>query len=498
MINLVIPAAGAATRLRPLSTSTSKVMVRVNGKPCLDYIIEHARKVADIGEIVIVDGKFDDIRDYCKRRHPDVKFVKQESLDGPRDAIAIGMNELTNDNPVVVWLGDAIILEEVGLENMGRDFLLCKDVDNHSDWCMWDGRTFYNKPHLKVKDGVALVGLYSFSDGKKAREAFNSTDGYDISDALEIYGSFFKVMTNKWYDIGDLPTYYKTCATLLDMKARAFNTMSYDHELGTLTKYPDYHSSHSRQTISDERNWYDSLNDDQLAFVPRVFDTKNKSEIKMSFESGTLLSDLMLYENLPDSAWEYIIDKVFRIKTKYFSERSCNPYFVEDFWERSAEIWISKTRDRLEKGHLSKETTSKISSLATNIHNHTYPIEVMHGDLHFGNILYNQQTDQIKFIDPRGNYGGTTANGDNIYDWAKLAHDLYHGYNAMVSGTHINRVVRSIFLRKLDEYDLPKEDIINGGLVLLATCIPLHYDDPERQQRFIDYVEREVNENHRI
>ena len=37
--NLVIPAAGSATRLKPLSSNISKVMVRVNGKPCLDYIV---------------------------------------------------------------------------------------------------------------------------------------------------------------------------------------------------------------------------------------------------------------------------------------------------------------------------------------------------------------------------------------------------------------------------------------------------------------------------
>ncbi len=62
--NLIIPAAGAATRLRPLSSSTSKVMVRVNGKPCLDYIIEAVNGAVD--EIVVVDGQFTDIRDTVK------------------------------------------------------------------------------------------------------------------------------------------------------------------------------------------------------------------------------------------------------------------------------------------------------------------------------------------------------------------------------------------------------------------------------------------------
>ena len=53
--NLIIPAAGAATRLRPLSSNTSKVMVRVNGKPCLDYIIEAVNgEVDEIMEFLII------------------------------------------------------------------------------------------------------------------------------------------------------------------------------------------------------------------------------------------------------------------------------------------------------------------------------------------------------------------------------------------------------------------------------------------------------------
>lgn len=490
MVNLVIPAAGAATRLRPLSTNTSKVMVRVNGKPCLDYIIEHANKMAKIDEIVVVDGQFNDIREYCSRRHPTVKVVNQPSLDGPRDAISIGMNALNDTNkPVVVWLGDAIILDET--MKLGQDFLLCKDVRNHSDWCMWDGDEFYNKPSHKIKDGVALVGLYSFENGEQASWAFSSTDEYDISHALSLYGKFDKVLTDKWYDIGDLPTYYQTCATLLDMKSREFNRMIYDHDLGTLTKTPDYHNNESVITLQCERLWYKGLTFEQKCFVPRIFDNDSESEITMSFESGTLLSDIMLYENLSASAWEYIIDKLFRIKLNYFSDRCTNQRFKDKFAEQAHEIWDSKTRSRLDDTRLSKKVKVDLWNMACLIARKTYPIQCMHGDLHFGNVLYNQQTDQMKLIDPRGRYGNCVGTeGDNMYDWAKLAHDLYHGYNAMVADVDHNELVKQIFVDKLRQYNLPVKDILDGGLVLLATCIPLHYDDKARQDRFTKYVEK--------
>ena len=491
LVNLVIPAAGSATRLRPLSSNTSKIMVRVNGKPCLDYIVEQASKTADINEIVIVDGAFDDIRRYCSAKHPDIKLVKQGSLNGPRDAIMKGVNELSNPElPLVVWLGDAIILEED--MPFGKDFLLSKEVDNQSAWCMWDGSSFYDKPTVRVDNAVALVGLYSFKSGGRAKEAFNAVDDYDISAALSYYSDSYKrVLTNKWYDIGDLPTYYKTCAELLNLKSRAFNNMEYNQELGVIRKSPDYHNKESIEILKHEKSWYKSISPEQSMFVPRVLE--NEHELVMSYESGTLLSDLMLYEDLSYSAWEYIIDKVFRLKLRFFSDKVSDSCFLREFDELSDTMWVEKTSDRLNDCPYTADTHNTLMEMAADIHAITKPISGMHGDLHFGNILYNQQTDQLKLIDPRGIYADYAGiMGDDIYDWAKLAHDLYHGYNAMVSNVSHNQDVKNIFVNKLREYGLPVEHILAGGLLLIASCVPLHYDDKARQKRFINYVENNV------
>ena len=74
-----------------------------------------------------MDGEYSDIREYCAVKHPKVRFANQPSFDGPRDAISIGMNALKNPlKPVVVWLGDAIILEKD--MPLGTNFLLTKEV----------------------------------------------------------------------------------------------------------------------------------------------------------------------------------------------------------------------------------------------------------------------------------------------------------------------------------------------------------------------------------
>lgn len=504
MINLVIPAAGAATRLRPLSAYTSKAMVRVNGKPCIDYILEQAHRLTEINEVVIVDGKFDDIREYCKIKHPNVKFVKQEELRGPKDAIYLGMNSLSDKSlPVVVWLGDAIILDN-DLQ-LGENFLLCKEVDDHQNWCMWDSKQFYDKPESQIHNGVALVGLYSFSNGKDALEAFEfDPDQYNISVALVGYGAtrFKKAMTNKWYDIGDLPTYYKTCAELLTLKARSFHSIKYDPDLGTIHKQPDFHDPKSIERIQQEKLWYSKLTPEQQMFTPRIL--PHKTNLIMSYESGVLLSDMMLYENLPESTWEYIIDKVFKVKLKYFNEMAKDEVFINDFHHASKDIWLEKTKERIEHAKFSNATRSDcwtfsekqylLNTLGEQCHAITKPIHCMHGDLHFGNILYDQQTDQIKLIDPRGEYSKfwTGTYGDDLYDWAKLSHDLYHGYNALVANVPQNEIVQEVFVKLLKKYNLPVQQILNGGLLLIATCIPLHGDNADRQIRFRDYVRRHI------
>ncbi len=487
--NLVIPAAGSATRLKPLSSNMSKIMVRVNGKPCLDYIIEAVN--GGVEEIIIVDGKFDDIREYCKIKHPRIKFVNQPELKGPRDAINIGIKKLKNlDKPLVVWLGDAIILEKD--LPLGDDFLLTKEVQDQSSWCMWDGSQYYNKPKWYIDDAVALVGLYSFAYGPGASKAFDRTNEYDISHALENYaaewGSFQKIVTNKWYDIGDLPTYYKTCAELLNLKSRAFNNLKFNSELGTIRKTPDYHNEHSISTLKNEKLWYEKLSPEQSMFVPRIL--PHNTDLIMSYESGILLSDLMLYENLPSSVWDYILEKVFTIKLKYFNEPVNSSELVSKFSSQSLNMWLYKSEKRLEKNEaftdLEKE---KLAGFARAIHKKTKPIEVHHGDFHFGNILYNQYTDQFKLIDPRGQYGSYVGTlGDNYYDWAKLAHDLHFGYSSIVNDVPLNRAVNTIFVEKLMKYNLDHDLIMKGGLLLLATCIPLHYDDKDRQQRMIKKV----------
>ena len=484
--SVVIPAAGSATRLRPLTTSMSKAMVPINGKPCIDFILDRVLKESNVGKIVIVDGPLDDIRNHVGRRYGDrVTFVKQGELLGPRHAIEVGMNAVPLDEHVVVWLGDAIILDEDVV--FGLDFLMTIEAEDQSPWCVWGGlgsRLYVNKPKSTVPGARALVGLYSFSSSVAAKNAFTLTTGYDISDALNAYERmgrlFHDLPAKEWYDIGEPRTYHETRAKLLNRKARAFNTFDYDADLGLLTKRPVNPDSAYVNTIIAERKWYEELTKEQSMFVPRTFPCDHG--LSMTFSSGILLSDLLLYDDIPESTWSYIIRRLVNVVEKYFHSERMPLERMASFKADAAIMWIQKSRWRLNEADLDQSVVDTLMEFADQLADAARPVGAIHGDLHLGNVLYDPQTDRLTLLDPRGRFGDTYGkSGDALYDWAKLAHDMYFGYYALVANAAPNPLSRKIFLEVA-----PKDDIniiTKGGLLLIATAIPLHYEDADRQER---------------
>jgi len=93
-------------------------------------------------------------------------------------------------------------------------------------------------------------------------------------------------------------------------------------------------------------------------FTPRIL--PHETDLIMSYESGILLSDLMLYENLPASAWEYIIDRVFKIKLEYFNESVNDPSVVLDFSNLAEVMWIEKSQKRLDNSNFTQEEKTQL------------------------------------------------------------------------------------------------------------------------------------------
>ena len=75
----ILLAAGMGTRLRPLTLTTPKSLVEVNGKPMLERQIEFLREI-DIDEIIVVTGYLNEKFKYLREKYG-VKLIHNDKFD---------------------------------------------------------------------------------------------------------------------------------------------------------------------------------------------------------------------------------------------------------------------------------------------------------------------------------------------------------------------------------------------------------------------------------
>jgi len=474
-VNVIIPAAGLATRMRPLTNTVSKAMLPVNGKPCLQYILD-AFKHYNIGEIVVVDGKLEDIR----QRFPHLKYVQQECPTGPADAIKLGYAALLDkESPVVVWLGDTIVLDT----NLpfGTDFLAVAEKPDHSEWCVTDGKTYFDKPVEFHTGFKALVGIYGWQRGRLLGSHLgDSTIGPEISSILQLHKEFKLVNVQHHFDVGNFNNYYATAASLKSLTARAMNRLKVDTFYGTIEKTSESHGD----KIQKERLWYLSLNEEQRLFTPRILSGPN---LKMTLEPGFPLADLLVYDQVPMATWRMLLERLYRIMEEVFWNDPRKQHLNNE--AANYAMYITEPGKRILPA--TQHLTSWIVFQGIQMMKDATWAPVIHGDFHTGNILFEPATGKLTLVDPRGEFGVIGTAGDKMYDLYKLYQDLYHGYHFMLYGINPPPAlieIRDMLAELSFMFGYNHTKLVRGGLFLLATCLPFHADDPARQQRFLDYI----------
>ncbi len=114
---LVLPVAGLGKRLLPLTATTPKNLIPVNGKPILEYVLEEAVQSGIKEVVLIVNPKnLGDFKAYLagnKKRFPSLKFhIRiQETPGGNGHAIAQAY-DLIKDEPFAVRFCDDVLSGE--------------------------------------------------------------------------------------------------------------------------------------------------------------------------------------------------------------------------------------------------------------------------------------------------------------------------------------------------------------------------------------------------
>src|SRR5712691_11910247 len=82
-VKVIVPLAGKGTRLLPLTRRVPKPLVRVAGRPVMDYVMD-ALAGFEIEELIVITGHLKDVVQQYVVEQYDVesRFVEQKTLDG--------------------------------------------------------------------------------------------------------------------------------------------------------------------------------------------------------------------------------------------------------------------------------------------------------------------------------------------------------------------------------------------------------------------------------
>jgi dTDP-glucose pyrophosphorylase len=131
-MKLIVPLAGKGTRLLPLTKRVPKPLVRVAGRPVMDYVMD-AVKGLDVEELIVITGHLKDVVErYIVKRY-DVKatFVEQKTLDGTAGAINLARPYV--DSPVLIIFVDTVFEADMSLINRvdADGIIWAKEVEDY-------------------------------------------------------------------------------------------------------------------------------------------------------------------------------------------------------------------------------------------------------------------------------------------------------------------------------------------------------------------------------
>ena len=233
-MKVIIPLAGKGTRLRPHTHITPKPMLKIAGKPVIDYVMEDLQKLGDVEQVIYITGHLKEkVEEYARAKYPfDAVFIEQKVQDGTAGAVALARDYV--DQPVFIIFVDTIFDADLSVvKRTDADGIIwVKTVEDYQRFGVVvtdaDGNMtkIVEKPTTPVSKR-ANIGLYYIKNWKLLYEGIDATlaqpknkGEYYLTDAFQYmidHGARIKVIdVEGWYDAGEQGTLLETNATMLE------------------------------------------------------------------------------------------------------------------------------------------------------------------------------------------------------------------------------------------------------------------------------------------
>ncbi len=234
-MQVIIPVAGAGTRLRPLTYTQPKVLISVAGKPILSFIIDDLLENGITDFVFVIGYLGEKIREFVENNYPNLnaKFVTQENREGLGHAIWRAKDLIDINKELIIQLGDTIVdIDIKKIMSESYSTLGVKKVDDPRAFGVAeidkDGfiKAVVEKPTIP-KSNMALVGFYFIRETEQLMDALEHIVNNQLRNNSEFYltdalmkmikdGVKFKSQkVDSWFDVGKKDILLETNAILL-------------------------------------------------------------------------------------------------------------------------------------------------------------------------------------------------------------------------------------------------------------------------------------------
>ncbi|GBD32312.1 UTP--glucose-1-phosphate uridylyltransferase [bacterium HR33] len=231
-MKVILPLAGKGTRLLPLTNYVPKPLVRVAGRPVMDWVMDNLEGL-DVEELIFITGHLkEQVEEYARRNyHKPMRFIEQKVQDGT--AGAVGLAEPYVNGPVLIVFVDTLFRADLSLARTtdADGIIWASEVEDYRRFgvVVTDEAGYMLRIVEKPSEPIsrlANIGVYYIRDWKTlfegirwAKERPPLKGEWFLTDAFQYMidqgRRLYTARATDWYDCGKLETLLETNFHLL-------------------------------------------------------------------------------------------------------------------------------------------------------------------------------------------------------------------------------------------------------------------------------------------
>jgi glucose-1-phosphate thymidylyltransferase len=234
-VQVIIPLAGKGTRLRPHTHTVPKPLIKVAGRPVMDWVMDRLAGL-EIEELIFITGHLkEQVEAYARERYPiPSRFIEQQVQDGTAGAIHLAQPHV--HGPVMIIFVDTVFDADLSMVTSSQDdgIIWAKEVEDYQRFgvVVTDARGYMTKIVEKPREPIsklANIGLYYVRAVDRLWRGIehvlaqpDSKGEWYLTDAFQwMIERGARIKTAEvagWYDCGTVGTTLETNRILLDKR----------------------------------------------------------------------------------------------------------------------------------------------------------------------------------------------------------------------------------------------------------------------------------------